>query len=182
MTAGDIILVDGGHNFLSKAIKFFARSNWSHTALGAFRYDGDDMVFEAEELVILDFWNGGKNRTAFQVYSWSRPDHQQAAAEVVDVLTRELNGKIYGFAQLLWFVYRWIIKSLRLPHRLAVHNWFPGGRICTEVVYIAIEGTCTKIGYPFYYEYDSNAVTPADIEQICERLEMKGLLRKGETK
>ncbi len=176
MTSGDIILVHGGTDWLSKLIRFFSRSAYSHTALGAGVYDGKQMVFEAKALVLLTEWNNGAGRGLVKIYKWVNPEHQLIASETVETLVGELNGAYYGFAQLLWFVWRWTVDSLHLPHRLAVHNWFPGGRICTEAVYLGIQRTCEKIGFPFYYEYGLNSVTPEDIKAIVGSLVERGLM------
>ncbi|MDE2232964.1 MAG: hypothetical protein KGJ90_02420 [Patescibacteria group bacterium] len=175
---GDIILVHGGTDLLSKLIRFFSRSDYSHTALGAGIYNGQQMAFEARALVLLTEWNNGAGRGPVKVYSWTKPEHQAIAAQAVEGLVNELNGSYYGFAQLLWFIWRWTVDSLHLPHRLAVHNWMPGGRICTEVVYLAIERTCQKIGFPFYYEYGLNAVTPEDISAILSSLAEHDLVKE----
>lgn len=136
------------------------------------------MVFEAKALVLLTKWNSGVGRGPVTIYKWNKPEHQAAAAETIEQLINELNGSYYGFAQLLWFLWRWIVDSLHLPRRFAIHNWMPGGRICTEVVYLAIERTCKKIGFPFYYEYGLNAVTPEDIKNILVSLKEHNLVNE----
>jgi hypothetical protein len=185
MNPGDIILVPAGSGILSRLIKFFGRSKWSHVAIEAGRLAcgklGAALVFEADLLCKLTFFNTvSDSPIGISVYSW-RPDWlQHLAADEAFQLARQLDGKEYGILSLTWYPWRWLVEKLHLPRRWAVHNWLPGGTVCTEIACVlldrlatleaelrstlAIQQALTAMGY------DSNAVTPLDIQKVCESL------------
>jgi hypothetical protein len=190
MMPGDIILLPASNALLSRLIAFFGRSKWSHVALGAGVYPCDDraesLIFEADLLCKLTMRENWPRGTV--MYSWRLDWFQAIAAEEILPLIRELDGKDYGIFSLTWYPYRWVIEESHLPRRWAVHNWFPGGRVCTEVAYIFLDRIGTREadlkGTRYIAQaitamgYDSNAVTPLDIQKICEPLVDLGYLEK----
>jgi hypothetical protein len=192
MTPGNIILVPASSSLLSRLIAFFGRSKWSHVALEAGTYACDDfgasLIFEADllcKLTVRSEWPEGT-----VIYSWRLDWLQTIAAEEIFRLVRELDGKEYGIFSLTWYPYRWLVEQLHLPRRWAVHNWLPGGTVCTEIAYVlldrlatseaelrstlAIQQALTAMGH------DSNAVTPLDIQKVCESLVNIGYVEKYE--
>jgi|WetSurSiteA1Bulk_404760.scaffolds.fasta_scaffold41318_1 hypothetical protein len=172
---GDIIIVDNYNgNFLSKAIRFFTNS-WTHTAVGFVNIPrnplAEQMLFEANIMVGLTAWDKTFDDYGMdvRVYRWKKKvASEKAVWEIFDAY----NGNTYGFAQLLWFVWRWVIEKLHLPKRWAVYNFFPGNEICTEVVYVffkklndtVVNGALQRLGR------NQNSVHPGDIIAICEDL------------
>lgn len=186
---GDIVLVNntkGG--ILPALIRFITGRPWSHTAVGSLplhalvEQKAYDQVFEANLLCMQTlFYDYRKNSfMGLRVYRFR--DLPMSWAERICVMQLDhYNGEVYGFAQLLWFVYRRLIELLHLPTRWAVYNFFPKNRICTEVVWeylgalrYGMVGTPTAIFLAQALNLrDQNSVHPGDIEDImqsCVRL------------
>jgi len=177
---GDIIIVNNfAGSFLSKAIRFFTNS-WSHTALGFFdfpRKPSQQMMLEANLLVTLSGWDKDDENTHIdlRVYRWKK---KNIPDKILWEMFDTYNGNVYGWWQLLYFVWRWIVEKLSLPRRWALKNFFPNDEICTEIVYVAL----TKINDPVVnaalarLSRDQNTVHPGDIISICEDLCKAGVL------
>ena len=177
---GDIIIVNNKDgNFLSSAIQFFTKS-WSHTAIGFFplpKFPPLQTIFEANLTTGITTWNATYNNLDLdlRVYRWTK---DLGIEKIVWEIFDAYNGNTYGGAQLLWFVWRWIVEKLHLPIRWARKNFFPNKEICTEVVYAAFK----KLNNPIVnvalekLNKDQNTVHPGDIIFICEELRKAGLL------
>lgn len=205
MMPGDVILTSNPSGLLSKLIRFFAKTPWSHSALGFFPYHpvrngnyhlgAQELVFEANLTVSLssveDVIGGPGKLKPARVYRFSNAiiaEMGKLIDEAMSIVFFQYNGHTYGFAQLFWFVWRWIVEGLGLPRRWAVYNFFPGGEICTEVVYRYFEilsendtpgwtawtrqlkSVLDKLGR------NRDAVHPGDIEFICDELVKRGLM------
>jgi hypothetical protein len=185
---GDIVLVnnkEGG--ILPALIRFITGRPWSHTAVGSLplhalvEQKAYAQVFEANLLCMQTLWNDYLN-DGMRVRVYRFRDVPMAWVErVCKYQLDHYNGEVYGFAQLLWFVYRRVIELLHLPTRWARYNFFPKHRICTEVVWeflgafrYGTPGTPRSIFLAQALNLrDQNSVHPGDIEDImqsCVRL------------
>jgi hypothetical protein len=191
MNSGDIILMPAGDSWFSQLIAFFGRSKWSHVAVTAGEWrcatGAWNAILEAQLLVKLTLTgpaptvvlDGAAPGTV--VISWLPDWLRNVAAEETERLVRELDGKDYGYASLVWFIWRWSVEKLHLPKRWAIHNWFPGGRVCSEVARLLLDrigareeelrGTRIITQAVASVGYDVNASTPADVKRISVLLE-----------
>lgn len=178
---GDIIIVNNHDgNFLSSAIQFFTKS-WSHTAIGFFpikrKENTVQTVFEANLTTGITDWDKTFDYPKYdlRIYRWTKDIGME---KIVWELFDSYNGNTYGWWQLLWFIWRWIVEGLRFPTRWARKNFFNNREICSEVVYVALE----KLNNPTVnaalerLDRDQNTVHPGDIIFICEDLCSAGLL------
>jgi len=177
---GDIIIVNNKDgNFLSSAIQFFTKS-WSHTAIGFFPFPGKfpvQTIFEANLTTGITEWDKTYDDLQYdlRVYRWTK---DIGIEKILWEIFSEYNGNIYGWGQLLWFVWRWVVEKINLPTRWARRNFFPDKEICTEVVYVVFK----KLNNPTVnaalekLNKDQNTVHPGDIIFICEELRKAELL------
>jgi hypothetical protein len=138
---------DWGGAFLSWAIRFFGGAKLTHTLayLGeetnGDRTDG--LVFEADLLVKR---TSVEDTSVVTWFHWKDPMIQSVAAEAIWQIRKEHDGELYGMTQLPWFIWLWIVEKLHLPARLAIHNVFHSGDICTGIVFLFLERIVTLLG------------------------------------
>ena len=185
---GDIIIVAGGRTFLDKLIYWASSTRkqeclYSHTEIAAGERVNEilntdwDLTFGALALVKLSYW---KPMPRYRIYGWKSPNDQDTAAQVLDAMIPELDGKLYGIQQYFFFGWRKLCNSLHLPKHWAIHQWFNGDYICTTVVNTLIRRVTERIGVQADYPYGKGALTPLDIVNICEQLVAKGVMVKKE--
>lgn len=188
MQPGDIIIVGGLNDFLSRLIYWASSTRtqkcvYSHTELVAgtrtdeLTGDTQQLVFGAKALIKLNYWTPYPR---YRIYGWKDPATQKIAAAVVDELIPELDGKVYGIQQYLFFGWRKLCNTLRFPKRWAIHQWFNGDYICTTVENIANRRVTKRIGIAVDYPYGNGALTPLDIVNICDGLVLKGVMKLTE--
>jgi hypothetical protein len=173
---GDIIIVNNrGNSFFSKAIRFFTSVPWSHTALGFFDVPRNPFrvqtIFEANLTTGVTDWDKTYNDMSIdlRIYRWKV---KVDSAPILWRLFNKYNGNAYGFFQIVWFMWRWVVEKVHLPTRWARKNFFNDREICTEVVYvffkelndINVNAVLQKLNR------DQNTVHPGDILFICEEL------------
>ena len=180
---GDIIIVNNWDgNFLSKAIQFFTKS-WSHTALGFFPIHRNPLplqsVFEANLTIEITDWEKVYDDLNYdlRVYRWTRT---LPVESVLWELFDKYNGATYGWWQLVYFVWRWVVEKLHLPQRWARKNFFPNREICTEIVYdflVLLNDSVINVAL-HKLDRNQNTVHPGDIIEVCEVLCTVGLLER----
>lgn len=172
---GDIVIVNNWDgNIFSRLIRFFAHS-WSHTAIGFFPLVGDvsrrSTVFESNLTTGITDWQRMFYGPEYdlRVYRWR---DRTEVDNMCWALYEKYNGNTYGFAQLLWFVWRWLVESLRLPARWAHKNFFLNKEICTEVVYVGLRLMHNPVVDALLdlEGRDQNTVHPGDIDAVCRAL------------
>jgi hypothetical protein len=138
--------LDGG--WFSAAQRFFTRMPYTHVSGGVGRiFPGQptEWQLEAKECVTITPLSFGDPRTL--VRKWTILNAPEGIIALVTSGTAEhFAGRIYGFFQLLWFIYRWIGESFRIDMRKK-KNWFPNGDICSEVWYVALQQYAQILGW-----------------------------------
>ena len=125
-------------SFLSKLIRFFTKSNISHTFIIGHETAGEVSVLEADMVVrhcpLAPYYE--KNETEqYWLYEINPAIvSQERVNESVDYCYKEFAGYKYGFTQLIWFVYRWLNDLIKRDVRKK-KNWMADGVICSELVY-----------------------------------------------
>lgn len=208
MRSGDFILVKSyvpkgikGWFTLGGQIQFWTKptnpNKWTHTAQGIRPYgypnEQEDQIFEALELSVTTLWKQYQNDPSvhYKVYQWKDIRVQQIFDNCSNIVFHDLNHAWYGFAQLLYFIWRGTIERFHLPKRMAKKNFFPGGRICTEDVWKSLHPGSEEaikqfpskaFEYVINYYYGMNCVHPGDIENMLEELRKAGLMEVIEEK
>lgn len=135
---GDIILLNrkGKESDLySAAQRFFTKMPYTHSALGTgpiFEKDGVLTSDECTNIQPIDNYFREDN-TDFEIYSVNLPSDIQK--KLTTHMYQEYSGKIYGFTQILWFIYRWFMGFFKKDVRKQ-KNWIStSGVICSELVF-----------------------------------------------
>jgi hypothetical protein len=153
LRAGDVLLVDGGTNSVSSAIKYLTQSTWSHAALcvGADPETGEPMLVEAE----LGY---GIVRSPLSKYAGfhlriCRPVGLTEAAltEAVGFAESRIGGR-YDLRNVLDLA-RWLFPTPPVPMRwrrrmIALGSGEPTRAICASLIAEAFN----RIGYPILPE------------------------------
>ena len=167
LNVGDIFLLNnttGG--FLSSCIRFFTRSKYTHCAVYVGEVCGEPSVLSAEELITIKpvstyFDNKDYN---IEIYTFESTRKLYS----INKIYNDYGGSVYGFMQLFWFVWRWILESFGVDTK-SMKNWFPDGEICSEMGYDNVWYTLgtdyTNIN-KLLGEYNSNTVAPSDVAKI----------------
>jgi hypothetical protein len=177
ITPGDVVVVNYfGGSFFSSSIRFFSKG-WSHTAVAFFdSVRPAPQLFEADVAVMTTEWRNKIDNPDYdvRVYHWvKQPANME---EILWTIYDKYNGNTYGFFQIPWFMWRWIVTGLHLPARWARKNFFPNNEICTEVIYVMFKLLQDKDvdAALLKNNRDQNTVWPADITFICDELVKAG--------
>jgi hypothetical protein len=158
-------------NFLSKAIRFFTKSQVSHCDFTMGRLMREESVLSAQELMSVlplktYIYNPDYVFTIYEIQQVSETELEQ----MVNSLYVDYAGKLYGFGQLLWFTYRWVAELFHKDVRKQ-DNWFGKNAICSELVYLLLCKIAKK-RFPELEEclqqFNQNTITPADVQKIVE--------------
>ncbi|OGU56696.1 MAG: hypothetical protein A2V66_16280 [Ignavibacteria bacterium RBG_13_36_8] len=178
---GDFIILNNKEaNILSRAIKFFTRSKFTHTAIGMGKVLGEEATLGAELLISvlpLKRWTEDSEVEVIIYRPVKIPS--KIKREIVKEMYEHFVGTEYGYFQLLWFIWRWIAEGLGFDVRKR-GNWFPEGTICSELNFYYLERLAK------YYndndltvrlqEWNGNNFTPRDAYTVIN--EFKGTLFK----
>lgn len=171
LRAGDIIVFNSKNGgWFSKAQRFFTRMPYTHTAVVIGDINGQSAILEAKTLVVVSPWKNTQYDQSMSYWVF-RPSATFNPAPLLDLWARYA-GEEYGFGQLLWFVYRYVMESW--PFRTDVRrqkNWFPYGDICSELVFNWIGwlslGSADLAAIK--EEWTENTCHSGDIFAICTR-------------
>ncbi|MFZ4409838.1 MAG: YiiX/YebB-like N1pC/P60 family cysteine hydrolase [Paracraurococcus sp.] len=150
---GDVLLVDGGANKVSSAIKYLTQSTWSHAALftGAATPAGEPMLIEAE--LGLGIVESPLRKYAGYHLRICRPVglEDAALAAVIDFARSRLGGR-YDLRNVLDLA-RWLVPQPPVPKRfrrrlIALGSGEPTRAICASLIADAFN----RVGYPILPE------------------------------
>ena len=154
-------------NILAKAIRFFTSSKFSHCFLVIDPVLDEPAVIEASEIVQvipLARYFEFKDES-FLLFSLPVADKAKVDSAVAAIFFYH-SGMKYGYFELLWFLWSWLVKKV-FGKVIKKGNPFRAGIICTEVVwhYInALGGEYAKC----VSEFDPDTISPYDLEQIVK--------------
>lgn len=136
---GMIGLEKGYGGWFNPLIQFFTghgfkKSQLTHSFITIQDVYGEPTVLEAKERVHVvpfdKFYRKGE--TSWVVYKVKAP--KTALLNAAKLCYQDLAGDLYGFTQILWFPYRWLMAAIGVD---VTHqkNWMTAGTICSEVCY-----------------------------------------------
>ena len=146
---GDVLLVDGGANKISSAIKYLTQSTWSHATLytGPDSETGEQMLIEAE--LGLGIVRSPLRKYAGYHLRICRPvGLTEAALEEVIAFAQSRLGGQYDLRNVLDLA-RWLLPHPPVPARfrrrmLALGSGEPTRAICASLIAEAFN----RVGYP----------------------------------
>lgn len=120
-----------------KLIRFFTNSHISHTFIGTESFMGVPSIQEASDLIVVKPFVGYEQSLteSFKLYK-IREDvvSEDTIKEATKKVYEEFEGVRYGYLQLVWFPYRWLLSLVGIDARKQ-KNWMTDGVICSELVY-----------------------------------------------
>lgn len=169
--AGDIVVFNatkGG--WFSAAQRFFTRMPYTHTGIIIGDVNDESALLEAKMSVSVTPWKPFTTDPTLQY--WVFRPAMSVNPQALSDLWHRYAGHDYGYFQILWFVYRWIMESW--PFRADVrgqHNWFPTGDICSEVTYNWIQWLSMQdpLLDALVMEWNENTCHSGDIYTICSK-------------
>ena len=153
----------GFFGLLARAIRFFTHGKWSHTftVIGRLEGIGTPLVSEADEF--------GVNINLFSKYLDTGTYNFELYAPQISDLKKDigiqeclaLEGKTYGYFQLLGFIIVWLVKKLTGK---SIKNPIGGGIICSEEVL----RYCLAVGIEEekFKQLDADTTSPKELYQI----------------
>ena len=160
---------------LARAIRFFTKSKWSHT----FQLTLED---ESQGLFVTEAGDYGVAIHSFEKYNkpgvykyevWRVMAPEEALESGITRVV-SLDGKAYGYTQLIGFILVWIVKKLTGKK---VNNPIGGGRVCSELVLAGMQSTfdwwsqkstepAVKEVRDKFMKMDKDTTSPEDIYEV----------------
>jgi hypothetical protein len=164
-------------SWFGKFIKFFTKSDFSHTFICYYPLQDLELIFEANELMMLTPFDKHYRNNVGQKYEvWEITQFSGDAITTlmtVDALKAcylEYCNVKYGYTQLLWFIWRWLAESLGIKLDLKKdRKWFVKGILCSELVYLYLRTLNIPILNAELDLYCANNITPKDLREIFLR-------------
>lgn len=133
---GDVFFSMNHSNWLSKAMSWFMRSQWSHCGLIKECTEQDIYTVETSD---KEVWIGRFMEYLKPEYDWEiwRPKGLDPADMPHSIhVAQTLIGTLYGYLQLLGFAVRCALQRIGIP----VPNWIRQGVVCCGVIFYAYHG------------------------------------------
>ena len=118
--------------------RFFTSQPYTHTAITTFTNDLGTFVFSVEELLTLRFLDNFLDVISSDIYIFEINLEEEILVTFINKQIKNFLGQNYGYAQLIWFVYRWLMQKFGKDVRRDT-NWFSNGEICSESVYLFLQ-------------------------------------------
>lgn len=166
---GMIGLVSGS-SFVSNVIKFFTNSKYSHNFLCLFPQGLTASILELSSNVKVLPYNiyNDKDFEKYIIYEVnSSLVSQEEINYSVEKIFKEYTNSHYGFLQLIWFLYKWLMKKLFNKDVRHDKNWFTDGIICSEIIYYFLYNLNSKYR-DILKDYNADTIQPADIADIIQ--------------
>lgn len=165
---GSIGFSNNKTSFIGKLIRLFTNSGITHSFIITFPR-GNDVWFEEASNVVAEgkFENNYVNdpNTSYWVYKIKDGLVPEATTDTaLQYCLDNYLGVEYGFFQLLWFPYRWLMSKFGKDIRKQ-KNWMSDGVICSELVYDYL----TQLGPQFadlVKDFNSDTIQAQDILDI----------------
>ena len=163
MDYGNIVLADTKSGFIVNAIKWFTKSQFSHSFVTMPDILGVPMCIEAAAsgVDMTRFDNSYQNNIGegYQVWQLNLPQ------DVKDTALKQMLNDLeigYGHFQYPWFIWRKV--NLLFGRDIKKHNnWNTSGMICSQLC-VAYLKAC-GVGYIFE-EYGDGSISPQDLQDI----------------
>jgi hypothetical protein len=171
--SGNIVVfnVTKGYWFAA-AQRFFTGMPYSHAAIGFGEVKGDESILEAIFAIAITPFKKTRESTATDFEVWRIKNVPQTRIEeAVKRAFERWAGETYGFAQILWFIYRWLNEKIGRDVRKQ-GNWFPDHLICSEVAYNYLWDISEQVPSlrKKLDEWNSNSFHAGDVHSVCAGL------------
>lgn len=166
---GDVVFSGRrGSDFYSKGVKWFTNSKWSHCFFIMTDVAGESAVLEADLHCQIVPWIREyeiKNEDYYEIY---RPLQATAEEKIIAANStyQQCSGEIYGFTQIIWFMWDALCKKLHLN---SGRQWFSNGVVCSGVQDIYIQQLNSIYDVAFDAQKVVNRVTPQEMYDVVKK-------------
>ena len=171
---GDIVLLNRigrSSSWYSKLIRFFTKRPYTHCAVVIHNVLDMPSVISSDKCVNIIPLQKHLDELDTQIEIFSLVDiNDEKAESILRVLYSKYSGEIYGYSQLLFFIYRWLMSIFGIDVKNN-KNIFTNGQICSEVVYRFLKYTYgdNMIFQNVMNQYNYNTVHTGDISDIIKQ-------------
>jgi hypothetical protein len=158
-------------SFMGKLIRLFTNSGITHTFIITFPRNGAVWLEEASTVVAEGSFQSSyvdEPNTAYWVYKIKDGLVPEATTDTaLQYCHDNFLGVKYGFFQLIWFPYRWVMENIFRKDVRHDKNWMTDGVICSELVYNYLY----QLGDPFkslLSDFNSDTIQAQDILDIVK--------------
>jgi hypothetical protein len=149
---------------ISRLIRWFSKSVWSHTFIVTDDVGDHTYVMEANEFgttfMLLDEYQ--KTIVNFELWEpIATPEQIEAALKKAQ---KKFVGQVYGYLQLLGIGLK-ILVSRYLGHHILKHNPIKQGAICSQVVWYYLQELMPDL----FGNLDQYSVSPGDLYEIVSK-------------
>ena len=133
--AGSVVVFNatkGG--WFSSAQRLFTGQPFTHTAVFTYPVCNQTSYMGADMVVSIQPWGNAVNNPTMDYIVYTPVGFTEEQIQVALAQTYiKFAANEYGFAQVLWFVYRGLMWSVFKKDVRKQHNFFPNGVICSEL-------------------------------------------------
>lgn len=156
-----MIGMSGGNSFIQKAIRFFTKSDFSHSFPISIGFEGVLSTFETTSTIVSSVPIEHKLAEPDWIELWEPICSEDIRRQALKEVYKEYAGTWYGYLSYLWFMYRWLIRKFGKEPK-HVWSWADNNVTCTELTcyYIA------KLGPEFaalFSDLDYSAQSPEEL-------------------
>lgn len=113
--------------------KKFGPGDKTHSAMVWYPEANQDAIFEAYLCSTIDPFSNHTVDTKYWIFEPTGFTDQEIQEALYATYIQDSSSN-YGFLELPWYAYRFIMELFHKDVRHQ-HNWFPGGNICSQDVY-----------------------------------------------
>jgi len=163
MNSGNLVLATTESSFISKCIRWFTQSQFSHSFVTMPDVLSFPMCIEAAGggVDYIRFDTEYSNNQAASYQLWNIKIDQSIKDKAMQSILNDLEIG-YGFFQYIYFIWR-KINSLLGRDIKSQNNWFNEGMICSQLCVAYL--TACGLGYIFA-GYGKGSIAPADLFTI----------------
>jgi hypothetical protein len=154
----------GGDQLIQRAIKFFTRSNWSHS-FSVMTVAGHLSTIDTTSTIVevAPFENKLKEKDYFEIWTPTKASEEEIN-QAISKTYKEYSAKWYGYLSYLWFMYRYSLRLLEIEP-IKMWSWANHGVTCTELTCFFIESLGGQ--YKDLFEgKDLNTQSPQELYDI----------------
>jgi hypothetical protein len=136
MKFGILNATKGG--FSSWLQRFVTGEPYTHSFIILDEFFGEDVILDANKIVTIEPLSFTKNNPLIEMWIYEVELNKDFEDKLKSILYYKYITKNYGYAQWIWFAWRRLngLFGRDICHK---HNWFPGGVVCSEISYEALE-------------------------------------------
>ena len=160
-----MIGLSGGDKWIQKAIRFFIKSDYSHSfTIVNGPFDGLSVIETTDSIVCMTPLDRKLNERNW-VDLWQITDATQEEIKKANkIIYYKYSAMTYGYFSYIWFMYRWLCKKFKYEPK-KMWSWCNKGVTCSELSSYGISILNDK--YSKIFEgIDLNTISPKELEFI----------------